>query len=89
VLDFAPGVVADRLRALGATTITTRPERSDNGNLLVDAHFVAIDDPDALATALERTPGIVDHGIFRSALVERVIVAGTGGTRELVNDERV
>jgi ribose 5-phosphate isomerase A len=87
VLDFAPAVVAARIRALGATDVTIRPERSDNGNLLGDAHFGTIDDPVALATALERIPGLVEHGIFRHDLVERVVIAGDDGSvRELVND---
>jgi ribose 5-phosphate isomerase A len=84
VLDFAPGVVADRVRALGATEVTTRDRRSDNGNLLVDADFGTIADPAALAAELAAVPGIVEHGIFLGALVERVVVAGTDGVRELV-----
>jgi ribose 5-phosphate isomerase A len=83
VLDFAPGVVAGRLRALGATAVTTRDRRSDNGNLLMDAAFGAIEDPAALARQLEQIPGIVEHGIFPARLVERVVVAGDG-VRELV-----
>jgi ribose 5-phosphate isomerase A len=84
VLDFAPGVVASRVRALGAHDVTTRDRRSDNGNLIVDAHFGAIADPDALGQALNAVPGIVDHGLFPAAMVERVVVAGTDGIRELV-----
>ena len=84
VLDFAPGVVASRVQALGAHHLTTRDHRSDNGNLLVDAHFGTIDDPDALGQALRAIPGIVEHGLFPAAMVERVVVAGTDGIRELV-----
>jgi ribose 5-phosphate isomerase A len=86
VLDFAPGVVEARIRALGAHDLTTRDRLSDNGNLLVDAHFGSIDDPDALGLALHAIPGIVEHGIFPGAMVERVVVAGPAGIRELVND---
>lgn len=85
VLHFAPGVVQRRVEALGATRVTTRDHESDNGNLLVDAHFGSIDDPATLARQLEQIPGIVEHGIFRSTLVERVVVAGNDGeVRELV-----
>jgi ribose 5-phosphate isomerase A len=84
VLDFAPGVVAARVQALGAHDLTTRDRRSDNGNLLVDAHFGPIDDPDALGRALKAIPGIVEHGLFPAAMVERVVVAGADGVRELV-----
>jgi ribose 5-phosphate isomerase A len=85
VLDFAPETVARRVRDLGASDVTTRPPRSDNGNLLMDAHFGRIDDPLALGTALSAISGLVEHGIFPGALVERVVVAGADGVRELVN----
>ncbi len=85
VLDFAPEVVARRVRELGASHLTTRDAPSDNGNLIVDAHFGEIADPHALAAALSAVPGIVDHGIFRAELTERVIVAGADGSiREIL-----
>ena len=88
VLDFAPGVVASAVERLGSAPVTTRDRRSDNGNLIMDAHFDAIDDPLAMATALSSIPGIVEHGIFPSSMVERVVIAGLDGVRELVNDAR-
>ena len=85
VLGFAPGVVAARVEALGATSVTRRPEASDNGNLLMDAHFPAIDDPAALAGELDRVAGLVEHGLFLADMVERVVVASPDGdVRELV-----
>jgi ribose 5-phosphate isomerase A len=80
VLDFAPGVVTSRLFAIGAEDVTTRERRSDNGNLLCDAHFGTIADPNFLAEQLERIPGIVEHGLFRAAMVERVVVAKADGS---------
>ena len=88
VLDFAPGVVAAAVERLGSGPVTTRDRRSDNGNLVMDAHFDAIADPPALAVALSAIPGIVEHGIFVGSMVERVVVAGLDGVRELVNDSR-
>jgi ribose 5-phosphate isomerase A len=87
VLDFAPQVVAGRVRALGAERVTTRATRSDNGNLLMDAHFAAIPDPPALARALEAIPGLLEHGLFLAESVERVIVAGLGGVREIARED--
>jgi ribose 5-phosphate isomerase A len=83
VLDFAPGFVEARLADLGATRVTTREVRSDSGNLLVDAHFGDIVDPVALAADLAAIPGIVEHGIFPGAMVDRVVVAEPGGVREI------
>lgn len=84
VLDFAPRVVARRIEQLGATAVTTRAQRSDNGNLLMDAHFGTIDDPVGLGAELAAIPGLVEHGLFPSTMVERVVVAGATGVRELV-----
>ena len=83
VLPFAPEVVATRVREMGATAVTRRAEPSDNGNLLMDAAFPLIEDPAALAARLERIPGLLEHGLFLSDCVERVIVAGAGGVREI------
>ncbi len=83
VLRFAPGYVAERVRALGAAEVTARDESSDNGNLLMDARFGAIADPVRLARELSAIPGLVEHGIFPAEMVERVIVAGAGGVREI------
>ena len=86
VSDFAPAVVAERVRALGATGVTTRPDRSDNGNLLCDARFGTIDDPVALAAALAAVPGVLEHGIFLGTTVERVYVAtADGSVRQLTH----
>lgn len=88
VLDFAPGVVAAAVERLGSAPLTTRATRSDNGNLVMDAHFEAITDPAAMGAALSAIPGIVEHGIFPGSMVERVVIAGLAGVRELVNDAR-
>jgi ribose 5-phosphate isomerase A len=94
VLDFAPGVVVERVRALGATDVRpaaggsghTGQNRTDNGNLLFRAWFGEIGDPAHLAARLSSVPGIVEHGVFLAACVERVVVGATDGSlRELVN----
>lgn len=88
VLEFAPDVVGAAVLGLGATEVTTRDRRSDNGNLIMDARFGTIAEPVALGMALSLTPGIVEHGIFPGSMVERVVVAGAAGVHELVNDRR-
>lgn len=80
VLDFAPAVAAARVTALGATSVTIRDARSDNGNLLCDAHFTEITDPAGLARALEQIPGVIADGLFLGDMVERVVVASADGT---------
>ncbi len=87
VLPFAQEVVAEWIRELGADPIDVRAERSDGGNVLLDAHFGAIDDPAELAARLAALPGLVEHGLFPRRMVERVIVAGRSGLREIVRGE--
>jgi ribose 5-phosphate isomerase A len=83
LLHFAPHVTLERVRQLGASETSVRDGPSDNGNVLADARFGQIDAPDVLAAALSAVPGIVEHGIFLADTVERVVVGGPDGTREL------
>ena len=51
---------------------------SDNGNYIVDCHFAALPDPDALAQRLSAIPGVVEHGLF-IGIAKAVISAGPKG----------
>ena len=68
IVGFAAGPCRRRLTALGypprLRATGSEPIVSDNGNLLMDAHFGAIAQPDALARDLDAIPGVVGHGIF-------------------------
>jgi ribose 5-phosphate isomerase A len=63
VLPFARGFVATRLADLGAKT-ALRAERSDQGNIIIDAFFAEMPDPCALAMGLSAIPGVLGHGLF-------------------------
>ena len=78
------------LESLGArVALRENPDRSpfltEQGNLILDARFGAIDDPRALAAELERRAGIVAHGLFLG-LTDEVIVADAGGVRTLTRE---
>lgn len=83
VLDFAPGVVSEAVRTLGAERVERLESRSDNGNVLLRAYFAPIADPAGLAAALAAVPGVVEHGIFLGSTVDDVFVASTTGVRQL------
>lgn len=83
-LAFAPGIVAQRIRALGASDVTVGAKPSDNGNTILLATFGEITQPERLAERLAAVPGVVEHGLFLGRCVERVIVGGRDGVRELV-----
>jgi ribose 5-phosphate isomerase A len=56
-----------------------KPAISDNGNYILDLHFTGpIKDPQAAATELDQTIGVVEHGFF-VGMASVVIVAGQQG----------
>ncbi|MCW5695283.1 MAG: ribose-5-phosphate isomerase RpiA [Bauldia sp.] len=63
-------------------TATGEPYYTDGGHLIIDASFGRIPDPEALADALDRIPGVVLHGLF-IGLASEVILAGADGVRRL------
>ena len=68
--------------------VTLRPGKgeapfvTDQGNLVVDCAFGTIPEPEVLAFALKRVPGVVEHGLFLG-LAYLAIVAGCGGVKAL------
>ena len=70
VLPAARTTVAESVRELGGEPTLRQAERkdgpvvTDNGNLVVDCAFGAIEDPAALARDLASLPGVVEHGLF-------------------------
>ena len=68
--------------------VTLRPGKgeapfvTDQGNLVVDCAFGTIPEPEVLAFALKRVPGVVEHGLFLG-LADLAIVAGSGGVKAL------
>lgn len=70
VLGIALRPVERRLRELGAVPTLRKgggkdgPVVTDHGNLVVDARFPEIPDPEQLGCALDAIPGVVEHGLF-------------------------
>ncbi len=75
------GNIKVRLKADGQPFVT------DNGNLILDCAFGAIEDPEALDDALKLIPGVVENGLFLG-IADLGIVAGPKGVELLAsNDE--
>lgn len=53
---------------------------TDGGHLILDASFGRIPDAEALASALNTIPGVVEHGLFIN-LASLAIIAGPAGAR--------
>jgi ribose 5-phosphate isomerase A len=66
------GPIALRKGTDGANFVT------DGGHFILDCHFGAIADPEALARALEGVPGVVEHGLFIN-IATAAILAGPSG----------
>src|SRR5262249_34081605 len=80
VIPFGWGAQRRFLEGLGARvsvrqTPTGQPFTTDEGNLILDAAFGPIEDPLALARALDARTGIVAHGLFLG-LAPDLLVAG-------------
>ena len=64
------------------------PFRTDSGNLIFDCAFGQIEDPEALAAALEMIPGVVEHGLFLG-VCDTAIIAGPAGVEILEAGDEV
>jgi ribose 5-phosphate isomerase A len=64
VIPMALPQVTRRLEALGARVVPRAGFVTDNGQLIVDAHGLVIDDPLALECRINQWPGVVTCGIF-------------------------
>lgn len=73
-LGLSGDIVLRQTRDGMATFVT------DGGHLIFDCHFGAISDPERLADALYRIPGVVEHGLFLG-FASAVIVAEADKTR--------
>jgi len=58
---------------------TGTPVISDNGNLVADSEDAAFADPEGLAAAIERVPGVAGHGLFLG-MTDLVLVGHADGT---------
>jgi ribose 5-phosphate isomerase A len=71
-LEILPFGAAATLRALAPAALRDA-SRTPDGGLLAD-YLGPIDDPDALATRLAATPGVVEHGLFPPRFVSEILV---------------
>jgi ribose 5-phosphate isomerase A len=58
------------------------PFITDHGNLILDCSFGRIDEPEVLAFALKRVPGVVEHGLFLG-VADLAIIGSNAGVEVL------
>jgi ribose 5-phosphate isomerase A len=83
VVSFGLKATARFLEGLDATVELRRgadggPYLTDQGNHIFDCAFGPIAEPEALATALERRAGIVEHGLFLGLATDLFVADGDG-----------
>ena len=84
VLPMARRSVATKLVVLlGGAEVCVRADFvTDNGNAALDAHGVAIADPDATEARINNLAGVVENGIFAAQRPDLVLVGSSDGIRE-------
>lgn len=82
VIPFAYRPVGAYLESLGARVVMRtaggRTFITDEGNIILDAYFDPIADPNWLAQTIRSRPGVVEHGLFLN-LATMAIVASPSG----------
>jgi len=82
VVPFGWETTAERLHALGAEPQLREGFLTDGGHYILDCLFPEIEEPAALAPALDATVGVVEHGLFLG-MASEAIVAGDSGVQVL------
>jgi ribose 5-phosphate isomerase A len=78
VIPMARRHVAGELARLGGEPVL-RDGTTDNGNLILDIHGLAIPEPSELEQRINNIPGVVTVGIFAQRRADRLIVGGPDG----------
>ncbi|MFH1786842.1 MAG: ribose-5-phosphate isomerase RpiA [archaeon] len=81
VLEFAKRNVSRTLLKFGATSVTERKGKTDNGNIILDAKFPAILNPLKLEKDLNNLPGVIENGIFPKRYVNYVVIGTKKGVK--------
>ncbi len=79
VIPMARGLAARAIVGLGGAPELREGFVTDNGNIILDVHELAITDPAGLESALNNVVGVVCNGVFAAQAANLVIVAGASG----------
>lgn len=81
VIPLAYQYVFDQINELGGKGILRSVDNktfiTDNGNLIIDADFGLIDDPEKLSTDLNQINGLLAHGLFINITSKVIMSEGT------------
>ncbi len=81
VIPMARGLVARAMVSLGGSPELREGFTTDNGNLILDVHQLAITDPADLEAKINNLAGVVTNGIFAFQAADLVLVATPNGVQ--------
>ncbi len=85
VVPFAAGALLPKMEALGSEPAIRQKDGdnfyTDEGNLIIDCAFGAIDNPEELAITLSTMAGVVEHGLFIN-FADMVLVGTETGVKK-------
>jgi len=84
VIPMARSYVARQLVKLGGQPVLRTGVTTDNGNVILDVHNLAITDPRGLETEINQIVGVVANGIFARRGADLLLVGDDSGV-ELVS----
>ncbi|GAB2922042.1 ribose-5-phosphate isomerase RpiA [Rheinheimera gaetbuli] len=81
VIPMAASYVARELAKLGGRPVMRAGVTTDNGNVILDVHDLAITEPLALEQQINNIVGVVTNGIFAQRAANMVLVGSAAGTK--------
>lgn len=84
VIEMAVPQLVRRFAALGGRAVLREGVRTDNGQVLLDVHGLAIADPPALEAEVNQWPGVVTVGIFARHRAGLCLLGTARGVQTLV-----
>jgi ribose 5-phosphate isomerase A len=91
-LPFAASLVKRRIRGIGGTPVIREGKRkvgpviTDNGNIIIDAHFGPLHNPTSLEQKIRSIPGIIETGLFVQ-MTDMAYIGKHSGTEKLLRKE--
>ncbi|OHC65416.1 MAG: ribose 5-phosphate isomerase A [Rhodocyclales bacterium GWA2_65_20] len=86
VIPMASAYVSRELAKLGGTPKLREGMVTDNGNLILDVHGLAITDPVGLETRINQIVGVVTNGLFAERGADVLLLAGAEGVQTFYAD---
>lgn len=83
VIPMARRHVASQIEKLGGRPVWRKDFVTDNGNVILDVHGLAIDDPAALESMLDHIAGVVTNGLFARRGADVLVLGTVDGVRTI------